>query len=77
MNDEKFRYIRRPKMKVGKRYRPASTYHQTKDGETSKCGGVRVGDKGFELVERERKVLLSMTCSNCLNNIVVSAPWHK
>ena len=50
----------------GRGWRPASIYHLLgRDGHTARCGKAQNGEQGYELVEREKPVLRSMTCSNC------------
>ncbi len=70
----KFDYIYRPKMKLGDRVTVASTYHMVdkEDSDLARCGAVRAGEDGYTVVHKDRKLLLSMTCSNCLNRVIVT-----
>jgi hypothetical protein len=74
----KFTYIHRPKSKVeyqGKtRWIEPSTFHlvDEADRDLSRCGAVRVGEEGYIHVDKDYKLLMSMTCNNCLNKVIVT-----
>ncbi len=70
----KFTYIQRPRSKVGKRHVDPSTFHlvDKADRDLSRCGMVRVGEDGYIHVDRDFKLLLSLTCNNCLNRVIVN-----
>jgi hypothetical protein len=43
-----------------------SLYHLVaEDGQTSVCGAATTGEFGFVIVEKEKPMLRSRTCSNC------------
>ena len=69
-----FVYIHRPKMRIDNRITERSTFHMMDDADSdmSQCGAVRVGEDGYIHVHKDRKLLLSMTCNNCLNKIIVT-----
>ena len=47
-------------------------YHQlAKDGKTAVCGAVALGEFGFKVIEKERPVLRSRICNNCISGRVV------
>ena len=70
----KFTYIQRPSHRMGARWVESSVLHlgDEADRDLSRCGMVRVGEDGYIHVDKDRKLLLSMTCNNCLNRVVVT-----
>ena len=71
--DPGHRYVFRRSGKVNDRYVRASVYHRIgEDGLTALCGAVKAGENGYEIVIKDKPLLQSRLCNNCLRGITVA-----
>ncbi len=71
--DAGYRYIHRRSGRVDDRHVEASVYHRidAQDGVSSLCGAVKAGVSGYEIIFKEKQLLLSRLCNNCIRGITV------
>jgi hypothetical protein len=71
--DPGYRYIHRRKGKIDGVYVAASVYHRidAQTGLTSLCGAVRAGAAGYEIIIKDKPLLQSRLCNNCLRGITI------